>query len=307
MNDALPLVLVSAWNDSGGGFVHRLFDGHAECHVWPFELQLGTSDLADGFADWFRAKYRWPCWPPDLDAVSVDVLFDRFLDDELKGRLRAPETSKFRAFDVDVALGDWRAAFAGLLERSGRTPQGVVSAYLRALFATWRNRRTSGRERLYLGHCPIIVVDADRILVECPGARIVHVVRQPAAGFADMRCRAPDVVLESYCRKWSVVNTLAFAFAQKYPQRVAIVRLDRLIAEREAEMRRLASWLGLAWDAVLLTPTWNARPLEQLWPFGGVPVVSADHEREAADSLTATERAAIADGTAGVRGLFGME
>ena len=26
----------------------------------------------------------------------------------------------------------------------------------------------SGRERIYLGHCPTIVLDADRLLVDCP-------------------------------------------------------------------------------------------------------------------------------------------
>ena len=306
MSETLPLVLVSAWNDSCGGFLHRLFDGHPECHVWPFELQLGTGDVEDGFAEWFRAKYRWPCWPADLETTSADTLFDRFLDDELKGRLRAPQTSKFRDFALDVTLDGWRVEFARLLALGGRTRQRIVAAYLHALFATWRDRQRSGRERLYLGHCPIIVMDADRVLADCPGARIIHVMRQPVSGFADMRRRAPDVVLEHYCRKWSVVNALGFAFAQKYPHRVTTVRLDRLITEREAEMRRMASWLGLGWDPVLLTPTWNGRSLARLWPFGGVPEVSADHERQAAWGLTADERAAIAEGTAGVRGLCGI-
>lgn len=306
MSDALPLVLVSAWNDSGGGFVHRLFDGHPECFVWPFELQLGTGDLDDGFADWFRAKYRWPRWPPDLDAMSADALFDRFLDDEVKGRLGSPPAEKFRAFDLDVRLDAWRAAFAAQVGGPGRTPQGIVGAYVRALFATWRNRRGSGRERLYLGHCPVVVVDADRILPECPGARLIHVVREPVNGFADMRRRVGELDLHGYCRKWSVVNALAFAFARKYPQRVTLVRLDRLIAAREDEMRRLAAWLGIAWDATLLVPTWNAEPLRAMGPFGGVPVVSAEHEREATASVTAAERTAIAEGTAAVRALCGM-
>jgi len=38
MSDPFRLVLISAWNDSGGGFLHRLFDGHPECFVYPFEL-----------------------------------------------------------------------------------------------------------------------------------------------------------------------------------------------------------------------------------------------------------------------------
>jgi len=112
--------------------------------------------------------------------------------------------------------------------------------------------------------------------------------------------------LPGYCRKWSVVNALGFAFAEKYPERVTLVRLDRLIAAREVEMRRLAQWLGIAWDPTLLVPTWNGEALGALGPFGGVPVVSAEHEHAAAAGLSAAERAAIAEGTAGVRTLVGM-
>src|SRR5262249_46384854 len=155
----------------------------------------------------------------------------------------------------------------------------------------------------YLGHCPVIVVDADRLLAECPGARIIHVLREPASGFADMRRRVGEVSLPGYCRKWSVVNALGFAFAEKYPDRVTLVRLDRLIAAREAEMRRLAEWLGIAWDPALLVPTWNGEALAALGPFGGVPVVSAEHERTAAAGLGTAERGALAEGTAAVRAL----
>lgn len=306
MSGPFPLVLISAWNDSGGGFTHRLFDGHPDCFVWPFELQLGTDDLRDGFRDWFRPKYRWPRWPQDVETAGAPVLFDRFLDDEVKGRLGAPGSSKFRAFDLDVSLEGWRAGFAERLGHRARTPEAIVASYIEALFAVWRNRHGSGRERLYLGHCPVIIVDADRVLAECPGARIVHVLREPTSGFADMRRRVGDVALSAYCRKWSVVNALGFAFAQKYPDRVTLVRLDRLIAAREDEMRRLAAWLGIAWDPGLLTPTWNRAPLAALGPFGGVPVVSAEHEATAAASLSAEERSAIIASTAPVRALCGM-
>src|SRR5262249_40930887 len=98
-----------------------------------------------------------------------------------------------------------------------------------------------------------------------------------------------------------------FAFAEKYPDRVTLVRLDRLIAAREAEMRRLTDWLDIAWEPALLVPTWNGEALAPLGPFGGVPGVAAGHERSAAGGLSTVERAAIADGTAAVRALVGMD
>ncbi len=306
MSDPFRLVLISAWNDSGGGFLHRLFDGHPECFVYPFELQLGTALLHDGFESWFRPKYRWPILPEDVGAASPEQLFELFLDDEVKGCLRGRAASKFREFDLELSMEAWRTQFAARLGAAPRTPERVIAAYVGGLFAAWRNRRGSGRERIYLGHCPTIVLDADRLLVDCPEARLIHVVRRPTSGFVDMRRRVPDVEVASYCRKWSLINMLGFYFAEKYPARMTTVRFDRLIEERAAELGRLCAWLGLGYDAVLEVPTWNGEPLARLWPFGGVPVVSAAHERECEDSLSFEDRAVIDEETSAVRALYGL-
>ena len=306
MSDPFRLVLISAWNDSGGGFLHRLFDGHPECFVYPFELQLGTALLHDGFESWFRPKYRWPILPEDLGAASPEQLFELFLDDEVKGCLRGRAASKFREFDLELSMEAWRTQFAARLGAAPRTPERVIAAYVGGLFAAWRNRRGSGRERIYLGHCPTIVLDADRLLVDCPGARLIHVVRRPTSGFVDMRRRVPDMEVASYSRKWSLINMLGFYFAEKYPARMTTVRLDRLIEQQAAELGRLCAWLGLGYDAVLEVPTWNGEPLARLWPFGGVPVVSAAHERECEDSLSFEDRAVIDEETSAVRALYGL-
>jgi len=306
MSDPFRLVLISAWNDSGGGFLHRLFDGHPECFVYPFELQLGTALLHDGFESWFRPKYRWPILPEDLGAASPEQLFELFVDDEVKGYLRGRAASKFREFDLELSMETWRTQFAARLGAAPRTPERVVAAYVGGLFAAWRNRRGSGRERIYLAHCPTIVLDADRLLVDCPGARLIHVVRRPTSGFVDMRRRVPDMEVASYSRKWSLINMLGFYFAEKYPARMTTVRLDRLIEQQAAELGRLCAWLGLGYDAVLEGPTWNREPLAHLWPFGGVPVVSAAHERECEDSLSFEDRAVIDEETSAVRALYGL-
>ncbi len=295
-----PLVLISAWNDSGGGFLHRLFDGHPECFVWPFELQLGTGAETDGFADWFRAKYRWPQLAPDAPA---DALFDGFLDDEVKSYLRDRAASKHGAVDLRLSLAAWRRAFAARLPAPPRTAEQVIAAYVDGLFAAWTNRRASGRERVYLGHCPTLVVDADRVLADLPAARLLHVVRRPTTGFVDFRRRVPDMDVVVYCRKWTLVNALGFAFARKHPARVRLVRFADLVAARAATTRALCDWLGLAWDPALERPTWNGAPLAGMGPFGGVPVVSAEHERACEAALDPADRAVIERETAGVRAL----
>ena len=121
-----------------------------------------------------------------------------------------------------------------------------------------------------------------------------------------MRRRVPDMEVASYSRKWSLINMLGFYFAEKYPARMTTVRFDRLIEERAAELGRLCAWLGLGYDAVLEVPTWNGEPLARLWPFGGVPVVSAAHERECEDRLSFEDRAVIDEETSAVRALYGL-
>src|SRR5262249_62240518 len=56
MSGDFPLVLISAWNDSGGGFTHLLFDGHPGFFVWAFSLHLGAGDRPDVVPDWFCEK-----------------------------------------------------------------------------------------------------------------------------------------------------------------------------------------------------------------------------------------------------------
>ena len=74
-------VFVSAVNDSGGGYLTRLLDGHPALRGYPFELQLGTGRTRCGFDEWFAAKYRWPTLP-----ASRRDAFDAFANEECARR-----------------------------------------------------------------------------------------------------------------------------------------------------------------------------------------------------------------------------
>ncbi|WP_137045776.1 sulfotransferase [Pseudolabrys sp. FHR47] len=303
--DNLPFIFISAWNDSGGGFCHRLFDGHPQLAVYPFELQLGTHRVGDAFKSWFHDKYRWPVFDAP-DRMTTYEIFDAIIDDETKSVLREPANAKHSAYQLNFAMADWRTAFARRLDGKEHTRPAIVSAYVAALLDAWRERRTSGQERFVLGHCPAIVLDADLILAEMPAARMIHVVRSPVGGFVDMRRRRPEVDLAAYCRKWSMINTLGFAYAGKYPARVKTLRFIDLLNDRRATLEATCSWLGLSWDDGLMAPTWNGQPLAAMHPFGGVPEISSAHERACFDALSADERRYIFDRTAAARELFDL-
>jgi len=304
----LPLVLVSAWNESGGGFLHRLFDGHPELMVYPFELQLGTGALRDGFSDWFSAKYRWPELPQDLDAASPDGLFKAFMDQELKSTLAEPDTAKHRAYALDFGLDDARALFRAALAQTdrsgGRTRRAVVEAYVRAVFTAWTGRRASGRERFFLGHCPTVNLDADHFLHEMDGLAMIQVVRSPISGFADFRRRVPGMDPGRFAVKWSLVNALSVFWQGKYPDRVRTVFFEDLLADREAAMRGLCGFMGVDFEDVLLEPTFNGAPMARLYPFGGVPEVSAEHEAASCNELSTDVTTTLLRGTEAVIRMF---
>jgi hypothetical protein len=295
-----PFVYISAWNDSGGGFLHRLFDGHRRIRCYPFEVQLGTGLASDGLADWFHPKYRWPKFP--VDATS-EAIFSAIINDELWDAVGGSPSSKFKDFRIDLDVPEWRRRFADRLERP-LSVGPVVRSYLDTFFDAWRDRRRHDGETLTLGHCPVLVIDWDRILHDDPSAKMINVVRSPFTGFVDMRRRHPTLEPTLYGRKWSLISTLAFVAASKTPERFRITAFSDLIEDRAGTMRHLANWLGIENDASLLTPSWNGRPLLEPGPFGGVPRIGVEHELENLTQLEPQTIEILANSTTAARALF---
>ena len=146
-------------------------------------------------------------------------------------------------------------------------------------------------------------LDWELVLADLPDARMLHVVRSPFASFGDTRRRRPGMSAEGFGVRWSLVNTVAALHAARRPDRFRLVRYEDLLGDRRATMQQLAGWLGIAFDEVLLEPTWNGRVLAGMGPFGGVPVVDEVHERENVAALDAHERAKLSTATAAARSL----
>ena len=85
----MKLDLISAWNDSGGGYLTRLLDGALDTQVWPYELLLGNDDIKDGFDGWFKSCYRWPGFGDQTITINEAAeFFDKTQDPEIKSVLR---------------------------------------------------------------------------------------------------------------------------------------------------------------------------------------------------------------------------
>ena len=300
----MRLVQISAWNDSGGGFTHRLLDGHPGLRSWPFELLLGRDGIdVDRFGeDWFRGRFRWPRFDAEaLERRDGAALFDLVSDAELKGVLGDPGGAKHRDFPVAVDLAAWRTEAARRWAADGRFTQGsFIESYVESFLSLLDGAAED--DRPVLAHCPCAILDAPETWADLPGARFICVIRSPLSGFADMSRRHPGLDPARYAAKWSLVNGASLLWAGKAANRVRLVHLSDLIQAREKVLSDLCGWLDLSFQEVLLRPTWRGYPLSEgaMGPFGGVPTVSLEREKLLADGLEEEARDALRLGTAAV-------
>src|SRR5581483_5268026 len=223
-----PLLMISAMYENGGNTTQRFLDGHPELFSYPFESQLGTKYVCDYLSSLFPLKYRWPVFP--LHAVPAED-YDTIIDEECKVRIKTPQSSKFR--DYPIALDDRRRKenLVRLMDGKPRTRAALVEAFFRASAEAWQDRKASGKERIYVGYSPIVVVDADKILADLSEAHVLHVVRNPWSAYADTKKRAVPLSLAHYMTAWCLNQQYALRFAAKFPERMHVLRFEDLIAD----------------------------------------------------------------------------
>jgi hypothetical protein len=286
MTDRFRFLLLSAMYENGGNTTHRLFDGHPELYVYPFESQLGTRLVADSLTSLFPVKYRWPVF--DLEATPEED-YRAIIDEECKVRARTPQVSKFRSAAFDFSDEERKTFYLAHVARSGRSRAKNVEAFFRSTFEAWRNRRRSGRESIYAGYSPIVIVDAEKVLADFPQARVLHVVRNPWSAYADTKKRPVPLSLPSYLLGWTVAQYHALVFRERHPGRVHIVRFEDVVARPRAALGEICASLGVEAGTTLEKPTFNGEPLEEVYPWGTIRSPTPEANRATALELSREE------------------
>jgi hypothetical protein len=282
--------MISAMYENGGNMVHRLFDGHPQMFVYPFESQLGTRMVVDQLTSLFPVKYRWPIFA--LNATPAED-YRAIIDEECRMRARTPRVSKFRHLPFDFSDDERGTLYERYVAESGRS-QGVnVTAFFRATFDAWKDYWRSEEEQVYVGYSPIIIVDAEKILRDMPGAHVLHIVRNPWSAYADTKKRPVPLSMRDYMIGWTLNQYHALYFRERFPGRVHIVRLEDVLANSRGALGAVCAALGLDTADTLDVPSWNGVTLDEVYPWGTIRRASPQANRATADELSPQERADV--------------
>ena len=287
MTDRFRFLLLSAMYENGGNTTHRFLDGHPQMFVYPFESQLGTRLVSDPLSSLFPVKYRWPVF--DLEA-SPEEDYHAIIDEDCKVRARTPKVSKFRTAAFDFSDEERKTIYLALIGRSGRSRASNVEAFFRATFEAWKDYRRTGRESVYVGYSPIVVVDAEKVLADLPDAHVLHVVRNPWSAYADTKKRPVPLSLSSYLLCWTLNQYHAILFRERHPGRVHIVRFEDVVAGPSTALREVCEALDVEAGPSLEKPTFNGEPLEEVYPWGTIRSATPEANRATALELSREER-----------------
>ena len=287
MSNDFRFLMLGAMYENGGNTTHRFLDGHPELFVYPFESQIGTRWVNDPLASMFPVKYRWPAF--SLDATPAED-FHAIIDEECKVRARTPQVSKFRHVPFDLSDDERGRIYCDHVTRTGRSRANNVAAFFRATFEAWKDHRRSGRERIYVGYSPIIVVDAAQILSDLPSAHVLHVVRNPWSAYADTKKRPVPLSLERYLLGWTLNQYHALLYRERFPGRLHIVRTEDVMADPVATLGPVCDALGIERAESLARPSWNGQVLSEVYPWGTIRIPTPEQNRREAESLTPAER-----------------
>jgi Sulfotransferase family len=301
---AFKFIMISAMYENGGNTTQRLFDGHPELLSYPFESQPGSKYVLDHLSGIFPVKYRWPVFP--LHQTSEED-YDTIIDEECKVRLKTPQSSKFRDYPIAMDDQDRKARFLEYLAGKSRTRANLMEAFFRASADAWKDYRRSGRETVYVGYSPIIVVDADKIISDYSNSHVLHVVRNPWSAYADTKKRAVPLSLSHYITGWCLTQQAALTFSEMHPGRVHVLRFEDIVANPVLALGGFLRKVGVGPSETLAKPTWNGQILTHVIPWGTVRTPTVHANRATAEELDANEKEQIRVRTKPLLSLLGYE
>jgi LPS sulfotransferase NodH len=268
-----PLVLISQIQRSGGTLLSQLFDGHPECHAHPGELHIGKPRKWDwppldlGRPEsWFATLFEKPAYKAVRDGYAKPSRPG--LDHDVFPFLFLPRLQK-EIFEQCIRCWEIGA------ERD------VLDAYLTSYFNAWLDNQNlyTRPKRVVTAFAARLSSDlrnVERFFSAYPTGTLVSIVRDPRGWFASARRHRThyhdlDTAIDLWCRS----TRAAIDASERWGERVLVLTYELLVADPQGTMSAVAERVGISMHPILLTPTFNGRPIranssEQVKHYGVV-------------------------------------
>ena len=253
-----PLALISQIQRSGGSLLSQLFDGHPEVHAHPHELMLG-----------YKKKYVWP----RIDLAEhperwFRVLFEKMVVAHTReGYKKGKEDKETLPFIFSPYLQN-KIFRESIDSAKPQTQRSVFDTYMTSYFGAWLNNQNyDGEKKFVSAFTPRLSMypeNMEMFFDVYPDGRLISVIRDPKNWYPSALRHGPKMYGD-FKQAISLWNESALAMLrnkEKYDRRVCLITFEDLIAHTEAVMRYLADFLGIAFQDILVVPTFNKLPIK---------------------------------------------
>ena len=252
-----PLVLISEIQRSGGSLLSQLFDGHPELHAHPHELKFG-----------FPRKFNWP--PIDLEDPPtrwLELMFETNVINHFKAGYKKQKNVD-ETFQFLFLPSVQKALFMRFIEAHGAsTVRDVFNAYMTSYFGAWLNNQNVGGQKKFItgftARLSMFAPNMASFFDVYPDGKLISIVRQPKNWYPSALRHKPEVYgdIRESLELWNRNASAKLANKRKYGDRVCLLTFEDLIGQTQAVVRLLSDFIGITFDEILLTPTFNKFPI----------------------------------------------
>ena len=248
-----PLALISQVQRSGGSLLSQLFDGHPELHAHPHELKIG-----------YPKKHIWP--KIDLHENPqrwLEILFEDKVIEHSKGGYKK-ERKQDEVFPfIFMPSVQSRIFLKYLSSVESKTLRDVFDAYMTSYFGAWlNNQNTSGNKKFIIAFTARLAMSMNNMesfFEIYSDGRLISIVRDPKNWFPSALRHDPVKYgdIRSALELWHESTQAMIRNKEKFGERVCIIKFEDLVSKTESVMCHLTNFLGIQFDRILLTPTFN--------------------------------------------------
>ena len=227
---------------SGTSLLRAVFDSHPQLIAYPEETVF------------FR---RYLPKAADLNLEDQLELAERLLIHIFQWNQTnpAPDQEDFPGRDYSaIPYEDVRQAMRKLTQEQHRHPGDLLSAVVLAYGQA--SGQVTPETKYWVEKSPYNEYFAEQIFAWWPGARCIHILRDPRDNFVSYRRKHPDWQAEFFASNWNRSTRAGIQNEERFgSNHYRILRYEDLTQSSEASLKEMVSFLQIDWDVSLTMPT----------------------------------------------------